>query len=103
MSQSKTSELEDYVRNIGKYLKNVDEHIKTIYSKLDDIATKLKDIEDETSALKDETAHNADDMANLKETTVQKVDFDEFVTRLTESLRELLPPIPSASDESEKE
>lgn len=103
MSQSKTSELEDYVRNIGKYLKNVDEHINIIYSKINDLNKKIKEVEDEVMTLKADSAKNANAVANLKENAVQKTDFDEFVGRLTESLRELLPPAAAATEEPKKE
>ena len=91
MSAPKTNELEDYVRSIGKYLKNVDEHINVIYSKIDDLTKKVKLLEDEIITLKADAGRNINAIATIKETMVQKTDFDEFVGRLTESLRELLP------------
>ena len=96
MSQSKTSELEDYVKRLG-------EHINLIHSKLNEINKKIKDAEDVLARLKDENTNNSDVISNLKENTVQKLEFDEFVGRLTESLRNLLPPIPEGSEEEKEE
>ena len=95
MSKSKTGELEDYARRLG-------EHINLIHSNLNEINKKIKDTEDALARLKDETANNSDVISNIKENTVQKLEFDEFVDRLTESLRDLLPPIPRRT-EDEKE
>jgi methyl-accepting chemotaxis protein len=96
MSKSRTNELEDYVKRIG-------EHINAIYLKINEVNKKMKEIENEILVMKAESANNVDAIANLKENTVQKSDFDEFVSRLTESLRELLPPIPAAIEETKKE
>ena len=95
MSKSKTSGLEDYARRLG-------EHINLIHSNLVEINKKIKDTEDALARLKDETANNSDVISKIKENTVQKLEFDEFVDRLTESLRDLLPPIPKGT-ENEKE
>lgn len=38
---------------------------------------------------------------NVKDTLMQKSEFDEFVNRLTESLKTLLP-IPQVADETQK-
>ncbi len=93
MSQSKTNELEDYVKRIGN-------HINAIYSQINEIDKRVKGIEDEIIALKTESTKNVSSITNLKENSVQKLDFDEFVSRLTESLRELIPPIPTEPEET---
>lgn len=96
MSQIRANEIEDYVKRIG-------EHINAIYSKINDINRKLKEIEGEVEETKNKSETNENAIENLKENTVQKSDFDEFVSRLTESLRELLPPITATAEETKKD
>jgi len=96
MSKSKTGELEDYVRRLG-------EHINLMYSKINEINKKIKDTEEITAQLKTDVEENAEGIINIKENIVQKVEFDEFVSRLTESLRDLLPPLPAGAEEAKKE
>ncbi|MCJ7631695.1 hypothetical protein MUP77_04740 [Candidatus Bathyarchaeota archaeon] len=102
MSQ-RTNTLEDYVRDVGKYLKRVDEHVKFIYSTIDEINKKLKETEEAIARLRTETTENTNVIVNLKENTVQKLEFEEFVSRLTESLKNLLPTLPTADEETKKE
>jgi peptidoglycan hydrolase CwlO-like protein len=93
MSQSKTSELEDYVRRIG-------EHINSIYLKIAEIDKKIIDLEEQMASIKSSLVNNSKSISDLSENTVQNLEFDEFVGRLTESLREFLPPsIPDAAEE----
>ena len=73
------------------------------HSNLNEINKKIKDTEDALARLKDETANNLDVISKIKENTVQKLEFDEFVDRLTESLRNLLPPIPRETEEQKEE
>ncbi|MFH0748446.1 MAG: hypothetical protein V1915_00775 [Candidatus Bathyarchaeota archaeon] len=92
MSQ-RTNALEDYVRDVGKYLKRVDEHVKFIYSTIDEINKKIKETEDAVARLRTESTENTNTIINLKENTVQKLEFEDFVGRLTESLKNLLPTL----------
>lgn len=96
MSQPKTGELEDYVRRLG-------EHINLMHSKIDEINKKIKETEDTVAQLRADMENNVDAVSNLKENAVQKTEFDEFVSRLTESLRDLLPPLPAGTGEAKKE
>lgn len=81
MSQTSQDELTRYIRQIG-------EHINRIYSRLKNLEAKLDAITQE--------------MSHLQSTdTVQKSEFTDFVNQLTASLKELLPPIPDASEEEE--
>ena len=96
MSKSKTSELEDYVRRLG-------EHINFMYSRINEINKKIKNTEEIITQLKNDEEENTEGITNLKENTVQKVEFDEFVSKLTESLRDLLPPLPPGAEETKKE
>jgi methyl-accepting chemotaxis protein len=93
MSQSKTSELENYVRQIG-------EHINNIYLKINEIDKKIVEIEEQMTSIRNALVNNSKTISDLNENTVQNLEFDEFVGRLTESLREFLPPsIPDAEEE----
>jgi hypothetical protein len=93
MSQLKTSELENYVRRIG-------EHINSIYLKIAEIDKKIIDLEEQMASIRSSLVNNSKSISDLNENTVQNLEFDEFVGRLTESLREFLPPsIPDAAEE----
>jgi methyl-accepting chemotaxis protein len=93
MSQSKTGELEDYVRRVG-------EHINNIYLKIADIDKKVVEIEEQMTSIRNALVNNSKTISDLNENTVQNLEFDEFVSRLTESLREFLPSsIPDAEEE----
>lgn len=83
MSQTSQDELTRYIRQIG-------EHINRIYSRLKSLEAKLDAITQEMSQLQSTD-------------TVQKSEFTDFVNQLTASLKELLPPIPDASEEESSE
>ena len=87
MSQPKTIELEDYIKRLGEYM-------NFMYSKINEINKRIKESEDSIVQLRTKMENNAEAISNLKENNVSKVEFDEFVSRLTESLRDLLPPLP---------
>jgi len=53
----------------------------------------------EMNELKAATETNKADISNIRENTVSRSDFDDFVKRLTESFKELLPPIPKEAPE----
>jgi DNA integrity scanning protein DisA with diadenylate cyclase activity len=93
MSQ-KTGEIESYVKRVG-------EHINAIYLKLNEISKKMDALEEKLAKLKDDQTNDANAISDLKVNTVPKTEFDEFVNRLTESLRELLPPV--ETEETTKE
>lgn len=99
MSQSKISELEDYVRRVG-------EHINKIYLRIDAIDKKVEEIEEQITVVRANMANSTQMISDLKENTVHNAEFDEFVDRLTESLREFLPPsteVEQAQAETEEE
>jgi len=93
MSQ-RTGEIESYVKRVG-------EHINVIYSRLNEINRKIDEIEGKLTKLKAELTNDANAISDLKISMVQKTEFDEFINRLTESLRELLPPV--EAEETPKE
>ena len=97
MSQSKTNELEEYVIRLGKYIKDERERVD---SKIDELYTVLTEVKDEIASLKDTISQEQlmevkDEIASLKENTTPKIEFDEFVSRLTEILKEILPSAPT--------
>ncbi len=83
MSQ-RTSEIEDYVKRLGKL-------IISINTRLTEMEGKIADMEDRLAKLKAEQTGNANAIAEAKANMVQRAEFDEFVNSLTESLRDLLP------------
>jgi len=87
MSQPRTGELEDYIKRLG-------EHMNIMYSKINEMNKRIKESEDVIAQLRTNLENNTEIISNLKENNVSKVEFDEFVSRLTESLRDLLPPLP---------
>lgn len=91
MSQSRTGELEDVVRRLGA-------HINLMYTKIDEINSRIKETEDSVTHLRAEVENNNESTSNFKENYVLKTEFDEFVSRLTESLKVLLPPLPTETE-----
>ena len=102
MSKSKTSELEDYVRRLGEHINLMYSKLNEIEKKLEESEDKMKDTENSFERLLTGIANNTDAISNLRENSVQKLEFEEFVGRLTESLRNLLPPIPEVAEEEQK-
>ena len=92
----RSNELESYVKRLG-------EHINTIYTRLNELNAKIEEVDSKIAEVRAELKNNANIVTELKEVTVQKVEFDEFVNRLTESLRELIPPVATESEETKKE
>ncbi len=84
MSQSV---LEDYIKRMG-------EHINLIYKRLEEMEGKINVASGGINELKVATETNNVDINNLKESTISKLDFDNFVNRLTESFKEVIPPLP---------
>ncbi|MHA2408142.1 MAG: hypothetical protein ACXACA_07210 [Candidatus Ranarchaeia archaeon] len=74
----------------SEYLRRLGEHINLIYDKLKKIEARVTEISSEISEIKD----NAD---------VDRKEFNDFVNKLTESLKELLPPIPDETVPEESE
>ena len=71
----------------GDYLKRLGEHINLIYARLKKIEAKIDDVSRE--------------IADIKESaSVDRKGFNDFVNRLTESLKELLPPLPEETTEA---
>jgi peptidoglycan hydrolase CwlO-like protein len=87
MSQLKTGELENYVKRIG-------EHINSIYARFNEIDGKIKKIEGKLEEAKANLENNVSAISDLKENFVQKQEFEEFVRRLTDGLKEIIPPAP---------
>jgi len=97
MLKSKASELEEYVRRLG-------ETINLIHSNVNENKIKIKEITDALEQLKVETQNNTHSISNLKTSSVHRSDFDEFVIRLTDSLKNLLPSTASSENgENEEE
>ena len=83
MSQ-RSSEIEDYVRRLGKLIIDIN-------SKLTEISRRIDEMEQSMTKLKADQTNSSNTTAELKIATVQKAEFDEFVNRLTDSLKGLIP------------
>ena len=84
MSQSS---LEDYIKRMG-------EHINLIYKRLEEIEGKINAVSGVVNELKVATETNNTNIVNLRESTVSRLDFDNFVKKLTESFKEFIPSVP---------
>lgn len=94
MSQSMGHEsLQDYVKRIG-------EHINLVYKRLGDVEAKLDAISGEVNNLKASLDANKAEVSSLGGSIVLKAEFDEFVARLTDSFKEILPPISEPTEET---
>jgi peptidoglycan hydrolase CwlO-like protein len=89
---SQISELEDYIKRMG-------EHINLIYKRLEEIEGKINAVSGDVNGLKAATETNKVDISNIRENMVSRPDFDDFVKRLTDSFKELFPPIPKEAPE----
>ena len=71
--------------------------------KVNEIDKRLGEVERKIGEIEVDLGSSSEAISDLKESTVQKTEFDEFVNRLTESLRELLPPNLAEPEEVRKE
>ena len=94
MSQAITSDLETCFRRIAENMANAN-------AKLNDLDRKIKEIEEKLNKAKDDSVFNASMVSELKENFIQKQEFGEFISRLTESFREL-SLLPADSREAKK-
>ena len=96
MSQVRTGELETYLRRIGENMVNAN-------AKLDELERKIKEIEGKFDEAKDDLVYNASMVSELKENFIQKQEFGEFISRLTESLKEIsLVPVDTGEAKKKK-
>ena len=80
MTQTPSNELTDYMKRLG-------EHINLIYSRLDKMEAKINEMSREIASIKESES-------------IEKREFNDFVNKLTEGLKELLPPLPEETGES---
>ena len=80
MTQSSSQGLQDYIKRLG-------EHINLVYDRLKKIEARMNEMSKEI-----------DDIKELAD--VDRREFNDFVTGLTESVRELLPPLPEEAREA---
>ena len=93
MSQTRASELEGYLKRIGQNIMNM-------YAKLNELDGKIADLEAKFDNVKGELASASSVVSELKENNFKKDEFDEFVNKLTDGLKELIPEAPSEAQEA---
>jgi len=89
------SQSQNWVELIGK-------HLKHIYAKLDDIDQSLSRINNEISHMNNEIKNVEEkfetDIKLIKEITLTKEDFDDFVEDITNTL--IAIPLPESTDQN---
>ena len=97
MSRSAGREsLEDYVRQIGKLMNQ-------IHDRLEKLETRLDNLSEEVTSLKATVDANKSEMTSLGGSIVLKSEFDEFVNSLTDSFKEILPPVSGQTEEASRQ
>ena len=80
MAQTPRDELTDYLRRLGEHINLIYDRLKKIEAKVDAMSKEIADIKESAN--------------------VDRREFNDFVNRLTEGLKELLPPIPEEAEEA---
>jgi len=88
--------LEDYVRRIGKLITQIHERLGKVEARLDALS-------EEVEILKASVAASKTEVSSLGGSMVLKADFDDFVKRLTDSFKEILPPAPEQTGEASQQ
>jgi len=91
MAQSvRIKEMEEYVRRIGELL-------NLVYKKVADTESKINTLEADVSRLRSEVEALRAENIRAKENIVSKEEYEEFMNRLVDSLKGLLPQKPAES------
>lgn len=85
MAQSvRIKEMEDYIKRLGELL-------NLVHKKMTDTESKVNSLEADISRLKVEVEALKSENVRLKENTISKGEYEEFMNRLIDGLKELLP------------
>jgi hypothetical protein len=88
MAQSvRMKEMEDYIKKIGELL-------NVVYRKISEVESKATLLETDVSRLKNQVETLKSENATLKQTVLPKEDYEEFMNRLVDSLKGVLPETP---------
>ena len=88
MAQSvRVKEMEDYIKRLGELL-------NIVYKKMTDTESKVNSLEEDLSRLRGEVEALKTEGMRLKEGTISKEEYEEFMNRLIDGLKGLLPETP---------
>lgn len=88
MAQSvRVKEMEDYIKRLGELL-------NLVYKKMADTESKVNSLEADLSAVKKEVEDLRAENVRLKENTMSKAEYEDFMNRLIDSFKGLLPETP---------
>ena len=79
------------IKEMEEYIKKLGELLNLIYKKIGDTESKISSIEAELSRSKEEIADLRTENVKLTEAAVPKAEYEEFMNRLINALKGLLP------------
>jgi len=79
------------IKEMEEYIKKLGELLNVIYKKIGDTESKISSIEAELSRSKEEIAALKTENVKLTEAAVPKAEYEEFMNRLIDALKGLLP------------
>jgi len=82
------------IKEMEEYMKRVGELLNLVYKKVTDAESKVDSIEADLSKLKEEVEALKAESTRLKESAISKEEYEEFMSRLIDSLKGLLPETP---------
>jgi len=80
-------EMEDYIKRVGELL-------NVVYKKVADAESKVNSLEADLSRLRQEVEALKAENVRFKENAISKEEYEEFMNRLIDSLKGLLPETP---------
>jgi regulator of replication initiation timing len=80
-------EMEDYIKRLGELL-------NLVYKKMTDTESKVNSLESDLSKLREDVEALKTENMRLKENAISKGEYEEFMNRLIDSLKGLLPEEP---------
>jgi hypothetical protein len=84
---------------LSEYVKQVAEHVNLIYKRLEGIEENVNSTLHDVEKLKEMIEANRAELSILNEKFISQSEFDEFVKRLTQSMKEILLPYPEEREE----
>ncbi len=97
MAQSvRMKEMEDYIKKIGELL-------NVVYKKVSEAESKTNSLETNLSKLKTDVEDLKNENLRLRQNSVAKEEYEEFMNKLVDSLKGLLPESPQEDTSSQPE
>lgn len=97
MAQSvRMKEMEDYIKKIGELL-------NVVYKKVSEVESKSNSLETSLSKLRADVEDLKTENMRLRQNSVSKEEYEEFMGRLTDSLKGVLSEAPQKETSSQSE